>query len=93
MALMRSLKWTTGLALFAAHAASAASTPPEVVAVGRMAFVRGEEDARVEGRAPVKSVSNEQTFAADLENRDEIVAAIDMLAAKVGRRLRHKGLA
>ena len=54
---------------------------------------RGEEDARVEGRAPVKSVSNEQTFASDLENRDEIVAAIDMLAAKVGRRLRHKGLA
>lgn len=47
MALMRSLKWTTGLALFAAHAASAASTPPEVVAVGRMAFVRGEEDARI----------------------------------------------
>ena len=54
---------------------------------------RGEEDARVEERAPVKSVSNEQTFAADLAERDEIVAAIDMLAAKVGRRLRHKGLA
>ncbi|MGI6221543.1 MAG: DNA polymerase IV [Coriobacteriales bacterium] len=54
---------------------------------------RGEEDARVEQRAPVKSVSNEQTFAKDLETRDEIVAAIDMLAAKVGRRLRHKGLA
>ncbi len=54
---------------------------------------RGIEDAEVEVSRPVKSVSNEQTFSMDLTDRDEIVAAVDMLAAKVGRRLRNKGLA
>ena len=32
-------------------------------------------------------------FRSDLMERDEILAALDMLAAKVGRRLRNKGLA
>ncbi len=54
---------------------------------------RGEEDAAVETEREVKSVSNEQTFSSDLVKRDEILAALDMLAAKVGRRLRSKGLA
>lgn len=54
---------------------------------------RGEERSSVETSRDVKSVSNEQTFAHDLTERDEILAALDMLAAKVGRRLRNKGLA
>ena len=41
----------------------------------------------------MKSVSNETSFAHDLTQRVDIEAAIDMMAAKVGRRLRRKGLA
>ena len=55
--------------------------------------VRGVEDAPVEEDDEVKSVSNETSFAKDLTKRDDIVAAIDTMAAKVGRRLRRKGLA
>jgi DNA polymerase-4 len=40
----------------------------------------------------VKSVSNELTFSTDLTELEEIRQAVAMLAAKVGRRLRHKGL-
>ena len=40
-----------------------------------------------------KSVSNERTFAQDLTERAEVVAALRTLAASVGRRLREKGLA
>lgn len=58
-----------------------------------LARARGEEDARVAVSTPVKSVSNEQTFAVDLTERDEILAALDMVATRVGRRLRNKGLA
>ena len=54
---------------------------------------RGEEDATVEVSSEVKSVSNEQTFSHDLVEQNEILAALDMLAARVGRRLRRKGLA
>ncbi|MBR2522782.1 MAG: DNA polymerase IV [Coriobacteriales bacterium] len=53
---------------------------------------RGEEDGAVQIARETKSVSNEQTFSKDLTEREEILAAIDMLAAKVGRRLRRKGL-
>ena len=41
----------------------------------------------------VKSVSNEMTFSTDLVNVDELCAAIEMMAAKVGRRLRNRSLA
>lgn len=41
----------------------------------------------------VKSVSNEVTFSTDLEKREDIEAALGTIAAKVGRRLRRKGLA
>ncbi|MEE0705016.1 MAG: DNA polymerase IV, partial [Adlercreutzia sp.] len=41
----------------------------------------------------VKSVSNEVTFAEDLTDRESIEAALATIAAKVGRRLRRKGLA
>ena len=40
-----------------------------------------------------KSVSNERTFAQDLTERAEVVAALRTLAASVGRRLREKELA
>ena len=40
----------------------------------------------------VKSVSNEVTFAEDLTDRESIEAALATIAAKVGRRLRRKGL-
>lgn len=40
----------------------------------------------------VKSVSHEVTFADDLTTREEVQAAVGTLAAKVGRRLRRKGL-
>lgn len=55
----------------------------------------GRERDRVasidERRAP-KSVSNERTFARDLTERPDIVAAIELLGESVGRRLRRKGL-
>ena len=54
--------------------------------------VRGVEDDAVQSDDTVKSVSNEMSFAHDLTNRDDIMAAISTMAAKVGRRLRRKGL-
>ena len=54
---------------------------------------RGLEVSGVEEDDEVKSVSNETSFASDLESRKDIEAAIDTMAAKVGRRLRRKGLA
>jgi DNA polymerase IV len=40
----------------------------------------------------VKSVSNERTFATDVRSPDEVEGALAALAAKVGQRLRRKGL-
>ncbi|MBQ9002891.1 MAG: DNA polymerase IV, partial [Eggerthellaceae bacterium] len=62
---------------------------------GRMLLdrVRGLEDEPIEPDTEVKSVSNETSFATDLTERADIEAAIDTMAAKVGRRLRKKGLA
>ena len=54
---------------------------------------RGLEDAPIEADDEVKSVSNETSFAQDLTDRADIEAAISTMAAKVGRRLRRKGLA
>ena len=47
--------------------------------------IRDRDDA-------AKSVSNEMTFATDLTRREDVEAAIATMAAKVGRRLRRKGL-
>jgi DNA polymerase-4 len=47
----------------------------------------------VHDNASVKSVSNERTFAIDVRTPEEIDSALAGLAAKVGRRLRGKGLA
>ena len=62
--------------------------------VGEMLLerVRGEESDPIEPDDEVKSVSNETSFACDLTKREDIEAAIDTMAAKVGRRLRRKGL-
>ncbi len=61
---------------------------------GRVMHVRanGGDDAPVEQDDAVKSVSNEMTFATDLTRREDVEAAIATMAAKVGRRLRRKGL-
>lgn len=58
-----------------------------------IARCRGIDPVEVEVDKDVKSVSNEMTFSTDLIERTEIEAAVSMLAAKVGRRLRKKGLA
>ena len=53
----------------------------------------GRDCSPVEEDDTVKSVSNEVTFAEDLTERADIEAALATIAAKVGRRLRRKGLA
>ena len=58
-----------------------------------LARARGEEESAVEADDEVKSVSCETSFAEDLRARADIRAAMDTMAAKVGRRLRAKGLA
>ena len=53
---------------------------------------RGIDTPVVEDHAPVKSVSNEISFAESLTDRSEIQARIATMAHKVGRRLRRKEL-
>jgi DNA polymerase-4 len=53
----------------------------------------GVNDSPVVTDDEVKSVSNEMTFSTDLTQRAEVEQSISMLAAKVGRRLRRKGIA
>ena len=57
-----------------------------------LARARCEEDDPIEPDESVKSVSNETSFARDLTDRADIMAAVNTMAAKVGRRLRRKGL-
>lgn len=61
---------------------------------GRMLLdrVRCRENDPIDPDDTVKSVSNETSFASDLTNRSDIEAQIAIMAAKVGRRLRRKGL-
>lgn len=54
---------------------------------------RGIDTRPVHQRDPVKSVSNERTFATDLRDAEEIRTVISALADRVGRRLRRKSLA
>jgi len=54
--------------------------------------VRCIEDDPIEPDTDVKSVSNEVSFATDLTERKDIMAAICTMAAKTGRRLRRKGI-
>ena len=52
----------------------------------------GRDRSEVAEDDEVKSVSNEVTYARDLETREDIEAALSTISAKVGRRLRRKGL-
>ena len=52
----------------------------------------GRDRSEVAEDDEVKSVSNEMTYARDLETREDIEAALSTISAKVGRRLRRKGL-
>ncbi len=54
---------------------------------------RGVDGRGVQEREPVKSVSNERTFAQDLRSADEIQHVVQQLSAKVAMRTRRKGLA
>lgn len=54
---------------------------------------RGIDPRPVHVRNPVKSVSNERTFANDLRTAGEIATVVSALADRVGRRLRRKGFA
>lgn len=55
--------------------------------------VRGEEPGAVRPQGPVKSISNEVSFAEDLNARADLEAAIHTMGAKVCRRLRRRQLA
>jgi DNA polymerase-4 len=54
---------------------------------------RGIDERPVHENEGVKSVSNERTFSTDIRRPEEVDAALSGLAAKVGSRLRKKGLA
>lgn len=54
--------------------------------------VRGTEDTLVRPDDEVKSVSSETSFAQNVSNRADLLAQANTMAAKVGRRLRRKGL-
>ncbi len=53
---------------------------------------RGEDPIEVDTETHPKSVSNEMTYAVDLRDAEEISQAINTVCARVGRRLRRKGL-
>jgi DNA polymerase-4 len=53
----------------------------------------GADTDGISAGEPVKQVSNEISFAHDLTERADIEAALGTVAAKVGRRLRLKGMA
>ena len=59
---------------------------------GLVARARGIDVRDVHDNDPVKSVSNERTFATDVRSPDEVEGALAALAAKVGQRLRRKML-
>lgn len=61
---------------------------------GHVMHVRanGGDDSPITVGESAKSISSETTFAVDLTQRDEVEAVMATMAAKVGRRLRRKGL-
>jgi DNA polymerase-4 len=60
---------------------------------GLVARAAGRDVRDVHENEPVKSVSNERTFATDVRSPDEVDGALAGLAAKVGQRMRAKGIA
>ena len=61
---------------------------------GKIMHIRanGKDNSPIITDEPAKSVSNELSFSEDLTTTQEVEAAISTMAAKVGRRLRTKGL-
>lgn len=57
-----------------------------------MARANGGDLTPVSDDDPVKSVSNEMSFAEDLSTVEDVEAGIATMASKVGRRLRKKGM-
>jgi len=53
---------------------------------------RGLDHRDIHENEPAKSVSNERTFATDVRHPAEVEGALAALAAKVGQRLRRKGV-
>ena len=87
---------SSGCALSATLAALDATTARQVLGnhgSDLVARARGLDGREVHDNAGVKSVSNERTFATDVRTPGEVDDALSGLAAKVGQRLRHKGLA
>jgi DNA polymerase-4 len=85
-----------GVRTLGALAALDESTAREVLGShgpGLVLRARGVDLRSVHDNDPVKSVSNERTFATDVRLPREVHGALDSLAAKVGQRLRRKGLA
>jgi DNA polymerase-4 len=85
-----------GVATLGALASLDDATASEVLGRHGPDMVRrasGMDVRPVHDNDPVKSVSNERTFAADVRTRSEIDDAIAKLAAKVALRLRKKGAA
>lgn len=60
--------------------------------MGLVMRARGIDVREVHENEAVKSVSNERTFATDIRSPDDIEGALAALSAKVGQRLRRKGL-
>jgi len=61
--------------------------------VGLAVRARGIDARGVHENAGVKSVSNERTFATDVRSPADVDGALAALSAKVGQRLRGKGMA
>lgn len=59
---------------------------------GLVMRARGIDNRPVHENDPAKQVSNERTFAQDVRTPGDVRAALDGLTAKVGQRLRRKGL-
>jgi len=85
-----------GLKTLGAVAALDDATANEVLGSHGIELVlraRGLDVREVHENAPVKSVSNERTFATDVRTPEEVDGALHLLVAKVARRLRGKDLA
>jgi DNA polymerase-4 len=85
-----------GISTLGALAALDPPTTAEILGIHGSELVRraaGIDERVIGGRDPVKSVSNERTFAADLRESADIEGALTSLAARVARRLRRKEMA
>jgi DNA polymerase IV len=86
---------TLGIRTLVQVAAMDAVTANEVLGnhgMGLVARAQGRDVRDVHENEPVKSVSNERTFATDVRSPQDVDGALAALATKVGQRLRKKGL-